>query len=430
MKLYNHQQKIIDENKPKTGLWLGTGSGKTRTALLLARGRTLVICPKTQAEDGNWQRELEKIIRESNSVIRLSLQSNIDSLSVMSKEQFKKNVVNKKIGKFDTVIVDEAHTCLGATPSLRYVKGSPVPKVSQLFQALKDFIEQTKPERLYLCTATIIRSPMTVWAAGVLLGMKWSFWEWRAAFYFKLNIPNREIYVPKTDDASKERLAKNVRKIGYTGRLEDYFDVPEQTHKVIHVELTRPQIERIRELPLEYPDPIVLIGKKHQVENGVLSGDEYNEPEKFDNNKIDTIYDLSLEFPRMIVFVKYTAQIFAIAQALRKENKKVFTMTGDVGNRGEILQLAKDSEEYVFIVQAQISAGWELPECPVMVFASMDWSYVSYAQGIGRILRANHLKKNLYISLVVKGGIDERVYDTIMNKEDFNLAIYNKRVVE
>ena len=39
-------------------LFLGTG--KTRTALCLAEGNTLVICPKQQREDKTWERENEK----------------------------------------------------------------------------------------------------------------------------------------------------------------------------------------------------------------------------------------------------------------------------------------------------------------------------------------------------------------------------------
>ena len=46
--LYEHQLKIITDNRKKTGIFLGTGSGKTLIALSLARGKTLIIAPKTQ----------------------------------------------------------------------------------------------------------------------------------------------------------------------------------------------------------------------------------------------------------------------------------------------------------------------------------------------------------------------------------------------
>ena len=61
MQLYEHQRKIIAEDKKKCGLFLSTGSAKTRIALLLACGETLVICPKTLAENKTWENEVEKI---------------------------------------------------------------------------------------------------------------------------------------------------------------------------------------------------------------------------------------------------------------------------------------------------------------------------------------------------------------------------------
>lgn len=413
MNLYQHQKEILQEDKPKSGLFLGTGSGKTLVALLLARGKTLVICPKTQREDRNWEREARK-----NGIA-------ID-LTVMSKEEFKKNEIflHGHMDKFDTVIIDEAHTCLGVTPNTRQRNKQVIPKASQIYEALERYLARTKPERFYLVTATIIKSPMTIFAAARLLGRDWDFYDFRSTFYTKLPMPGREVYAPKRDAATKDRLAAAVRKLGYVGRLQDYFDVPDQTFKTIDVELTEKQKKRIAELKMEYPDPIVRVGKIHQVENGVLSGDEFSDPESFDNQKIDRILEILMEYPKLVIFAKYRAQIAQIESVLRREHIPVLTMTGDTKDRGSVIKEANSWPEGVLIVQAQISAGWELPEYPCMVFASRTYSFVDYDQAIGRIQRANNIKKNLYISLVVKGGVDEAVQKSIENKQDFSERIY------
>lgn len=412
MNLYAHQKKIIDEDKPKAGLFLGTGSGKTRIALHLAYRTTLIIAPKTQVLDGNWQRENDKLDQRK-------------AIIVISKETFRRD--HAKLPAYDTVIVDEAHTCLGATPNVRYRNKVAIPKTSQLFEALEAYLARTKPERFYLCTATIIRSPMTVWAAGKLLGYKWNFYEFRQMFYVRLPMPGREVWQAKSDSATKDHLARIVRKIGYTGRLEDFFDVPEQTFKTINVELTAEQKKRIKDMALEYPEPIVRVDKIHQIENGVLAGDEFNEPEYFENGKVDAIKELALEFPRMVVFCKYTAQIRELDTALQDAGYKTLVMTGETLNRGELIRKANVLSNCIFICQAQISAGWELPEYPVMVFASRTYSFVDYDQALGRIQRANNIKKNLYINLVVKGGTDEAVDECLRNKQDFNERIYATR---
>lgn len=409
MELYAHQKKILKEDKHKTGLFLGTGSAKTAIALHLARGKTLVICPKTQKEDQNWERE----------VVKWGL--SID-LTVLSKETFRRDA--HALQSYQTVIVDEAETCLGATPNIHWVKKEAKVKTSQLFEALQSFIRRVNPERLYLVTATITRSPMTVWAASELLGMEWNFYEWRQAFYVRLPMPGREVWMVKNDNDTKNRLAKAVQKLGYIGRLEDYFDVPTQTYKTIYVDITDEQKKRIKELSIEYPDPIVLLGKRHQVENGSLKGNEFSETEFFSSEKIEKLKDFALEFPKMVVFAKYTAQIEQIQSTMIKLGKRVFILDGNTKDRGVLLSEANKCDDYVFIAQAQVSAGWELPDCPVMIFASMSHSITDRLQGEGRIHRANNLKKNLYITLVARGGVDEAVYKCIENKKDFNERIY------
>lgn len=414
MKNYDHQQATVDEGRSKTGLFLGTGSGKTRIALLLAVGSTLVVAPKTQCQDKNWERELET----------LRGQTQVTSLVVVSKEWFR--VHWQELPRYETLIGDEAHTLLGATPYIVWRKKVPYPKTSQTFEALDAYIHKHKPSRIYLVTATIMRSPMTVWAAAKALGVYWDWYKFRTTFYVRLPMPGREVYVAKDDDASKDRLAKLVRQLGHTGRLEDFFDVPPQTFKTIYIPLSAAQKKRIKEVPLEWPEPIVQLGKIHQIENGVLAGDAFNAPQVFANGKIEKLLELALEFPKMVVFAKYTAQIEQIATAMRREGLNVLMLTGDTKDRGSVMAEANAATACVFIAQAQISAGWQLPDYPVMVFASMTYSWVDYDQALGRIQRVNNIKKNLYIKLVVKGGVDEAVEKAIANKQDFNERIYLK----
>jgi superfamily II DNA or RNA helicase len=404
--LYAHQQKIVDEDPKKCGLFLGTGSGKTRTALALGKGKILVICPKTTAIDSTWT-------KDGNDV------------TVISKETFRRDW--DKLSRYDTVIIDEVHTVCGISPVFKWVKKQPVPKTSQLFDACHQFIQQTNPSRLYLLTATPVRNPLAVFALLVLLGKSTmeQFESFRRSFYIPVNMNHREIYMAKKDEASQDKLGKLVQSMGYVGKLEQYMDVPPQTYKTVYVELTDEQKKRLKELPIEYPEPIVLCGKKHQVENGVLSGDEYNAPEYFNNEKIEKIREYALEFPKIVIFAKYRAQITSIDQALTVDGYNVLQLTGDSKDRDDILNQANSSDKCIIVISAQISAGYELPDFPVMIFASMSFSIVDRIQAEGRVLRANALKKNLYITLVTKGNtVDDAVNKSIDNKKDFSEAIY------
>lgn len=423
MTLYAHQEKIIAADPKKCGIFLGTGSGKSRICLMLARGDILVICPKTQKQDQNWEREYRAVLEESVKKYGRGETPKLlkPRLTVISKEEFRRDAAF--LPHYETVIVDEAHTCLGVLPNTRQRHRVIIPKASQLFDALQAYVERTKPTRLYLCTATIMKSPMTVWAAGKILGREWDFYEFRSTFYSRLPIPMREVWQSKSDKRTKEALAEIVKNLGSVGRLEDYFDVPEQTFRNEYVSLTEKQKKRIKDMRLDFPEPIVRIGKINQIENGILSGDEFNAPELFENAKIDRILELATEFPKMVIFCKYRAQIEQIQQALTTAKIHTWTLTGDTKDRGAVIKQANELDG-VFLAQSQISAGWELPAYPVMVFASMSYSFVDRVQAEGRILRANHLKKNLYITLIVKGGVDEAIFKAISNKKDFDEKLY------
>ncbi len=420
------------------GLFFGTGTGKTRIGLLLAKGDVLIIAPRTQVDDQNWEREYRTIMMESVKKYKVGETPKVikPRLTVMTFDEFRRDVTRLK--RPNTLIVDEAHGALGVTPYIRWRIKMPVPKASQRFEALEWFIEKHKPDRVYLCTATIIRSPMTVWAAAKILGqlkLTGDFYKFRDKFYIPLPMPGRQIFTSKKGNNAKNDLAEIVRKIGYVGRLEDLTDVPEQTFKTINIELTPKQKARIKQMTLEFPDPLVRVGKVHSIENGILGGNEFSKPEFFDNGKIDAILDLAIEYPRMVIFAKYLSQIDQIASALKKEGKKVLILTGSTKDRGEVIKEANMSEECIFIAQSQISSGWQLgktKEHPeyydynCMIFASMDYSVINRIQGEGRILRQDNLKKNLYITLTVKGGVDEAVAECIASKQDFNERIYLK----
>ena len=155
--LYSHQKKIIQENKLKCGLFLGTGASKTRTALELAEGKTLVICPKQQREDRTWERENEKWGTNKK-------------LTVISKEDLRRDW--NELPEFKTVICDEIHTMIGITPETKMKKGVEIPKTSQIFEALYSYLNKFPPKRLYLLSATPVSKPLNLFAIGLLLG-KW-----------------------------------------------------------------------------------------------------------------------------------------------------------------------------------------------------------------------------------------------------------------
>jgi len=421
IKNWKHQQRVIDMNQDKMGIFHGTGTGKTFICLQLARGKTLVIAPKTQVEQKNWESDLKKL------GIKLDL-------TVISKETFRRDW--EKLPKYDTVIGEECHTLLGVTPSTKWVQKQEYPKTSQLFDNLRKYLLRNNPKRVYLCSATPAPQPMAVWGAGVLLGrfLYESFYKFRSVYYFEIPKGHFTVWIPRKDQATKDRLISTIKGLGDIVSLQDCFDVPEQTFVTRYVEPTVEQKKLSNELETIYPDPLVLRTKRYAVDNGVYKTFEVEKEsdgtekiiqvtKTIKSNKIAELDRIVEEFDKVLIFANFTRQVEDIAKYFEKEGKRVLVLTGATKNRGELLKLAENGKPCVFIAQSSVSAGYELPSFPCVVWASLSGKHLDYVQGQGRVLRGNALKKNVYIHLVTKGTVDEKAYNTIMDKQDFHLQL-------
>lgn len=409
------QKTIISDDREKTGIFLGTGVGKTLTALALAQGTILVIAPKQQMLDQTWQKNNEKFGLGKD-------------ITVINYDMFWRRPELWK--SYGTVILDEGHRALGVMPETRQRNRVAIPKASKTFEAIYDYLLQHPPARFYICTATPMGKPMNVWALAKLFGKNWDFFKFRSAFYVPAMMGRRQIWIPKRDEETQQRLALAVQKLGYTGALHDFMDVPEQTHIEVAIPLSDEQKKAIKDLKAEEADPLVARARMRTIENGVLYSKKVEavsdiedrmvkDTVHFKNGKSDYILERAQEFDKLFVFAAYTAQVDAIAADLRAAGYQVRTVTGATKDRGTVFTEMEEMGKGIVVVASQICEGYRVPSAPCMIFASKSNRFVNYDQGKGRILDGQHLKKNLYIHLVVPDGADADCHKAIMSGADF-----------
>jgi predicted helicase len=272
---------------------------------------------------------------------------------------------------------------------------------------------------------------MAMWGIATLLGEKWDFSLFRQKYYTEVRLGGtRRIWLPKKDELTKQRLAELVKRYGYTGSISDFTDVPDQIDKTVEIELSKAQKEAMTELSFSEADALVRASRMRTIENGVLYGKKVeaiggktdqmsNETKIFKSHKIDYILERAIEFPKLLVFANFTAQILEIEKALKEEGYNVSTLTGQTKDRTFLKGIDESDKPHIVIAQSSVSSGWELSSFPCVIFASLSWRVVDHIQARGRVLRMNKIKKNLYIYLVVKGGKDEACYKSIMSGQDF-----------
>lgn len=392
MNLYKHQQEILDRNPARHLIAFGTGTGKTRTAIELSKKNNvvpLIIVPK--ALKTNW--------------VNACSTWGLPNFLIVTKEEFRRDW--DELGGYDAIIVDEFH-------NFANIK-------SQMSKALLKYQRKWKPTYFWGLSATpFLSSPMNIFALATHLGHNWNYWQFRQRFFTDVRMGAR--VVPVIRKGIEPEIAKLVNTIGTTARLEDLVDVPDQSFEVEYFDLNKGQEKAIKDIDdINY---IVRWTKIHQVMGGTLKGNEYEEDKIIGSNKLDRLKELVIENPKTIIVCRYNNEIKVIKDMLECLIDRVEVINGAVKDKHSVLEGLKDTDKYCLIVSAACSDGWELPDCPIMIFYSLDFSLKSRIQMIGRIQRINAVKKNVYVDLVVRGSIDEDVYKTLESKMDFHLELY------
>lgn len=396
LELYRHQKDLIDDAPDRHALVWSCGLGKSLALMELSRIKekdTLLICPK--GLQPKWREDIEEY-------------GLMPKTQIITKETFRRDWAILPF--YPTVAVDEGHAFLGAKSGLR--------------KSLKAYFKKWNVPNRYFASATIYRStPMDVYYLAELLGKPINYPAFFKRFFYEIRMGRRMI--PKIKPDIEDEVAEIVKHLGSVIKTEDCMDVPPQIFKIENFELTKAQIQAMKDIP--DITPIVRYTKHHQVASGSLKGDEYNEAKFFSSLKRDRLMELAEEHKRMIVVFRYNHDVDYFKDKLKKYDVRVINGAVEPEERNSILKELKDKKEYILLVNSMVYEGWELATCPLMVFYSMDYSLVAYIQMIGRIQRGNNLKKNVYLFLITKNTPDELVYESVViNKMSFHTAIYNK----
>lgn len=402
MSLYKHQQKFLEANVDKTALVWSCGTGKTRTAIEWAKlgdYYTLVVCPK--ALRVNWIREINRW--------------GLKNWCVASKEEFRRDWKKEDLtglGAPRQIIVDEVHNGF-LTPNFK----------SQMSKALRDYIKKHDIQRVLLLSATVYTSsPWNIYNLAYYCGHRFDWIKFKYTFFDEIYMGQRRVPVAKKGCEAK--LAELTKTFASVVNIEDVLDVPLQNHlEPEYFALTKEQERAIKEA--YDPLPIVRFTKQHQIENGILIGNEFVEDQLFSVDKHQRILDLVAENKKVAIVCRYNLQIDRLAELL-KEHKPLI-IRGDVKDRDAVCREAEEAEKAVVLIQADSGIGFQLPSFGLCIFASMSYSYTSFEQMCGRFLRMDKPSPTTFVYLLTDGdSVDKGVYDAVKKKTDFKIELFKK----
>jgi len=323
-------------------------------------------------------------------------------------------------GEYDLIIIDEAHS-LAAFPvasgrakelkricfgkPIIYLSGTPNPEsFSQLYHQF--WVSSFSPFAEYP-----------------------NFYKWATKFVtikkMKINGQSFNNY----DQADKKAVMELCGHLFITFTQEQAgFEslVNEHIHHVEMLESTYTLANRLRidkvvrnkEGQVVLGDTAVkLLQKLHQVYSGTVIVDEPERMAKVvDYTKVQYIVQKFVGL-KIAIYYKFIAEEMAIRYIFGSEN---ITTEATVFNESE-------STDLIFISQIQSGReGVNISSADALIFLNIDFSAVSYWQARARIQTKDRVKEANIHWIFAKNGIEDKIYEAVMNKKDYTTYHFKK----
>lgn len=319
---------------------------------------------------------------------------------------------------FDLVIIDEAHSLSAyPVPSARakelkricfgkpiiYLSGTPNPEsFSQLYHQF--WVSSFSPFAQYS-----------------------NFYKWAQQFVtvkkMKINGQSFNNYDSADQKAVMEGcghlfLTFTQEQAGFESLVNEHIhhvDMLESTYTLAN-RLRIDKIVRNKEGQVVLGDTAVkLLQKLHQVYSGTVIVDEPERMAKVvDYSKVEYIKNQFAGL-KIAIYYKFIAEEMAIRYVFGSEN-----LTNEATTFNE-------STNLIFISQIQSGReGVNISTADALIFLNIDFSAVSYWQARARIQTKDRVKEANIHWIFSKGGIEDKIYEAVMNKKDYTTYHFKK----
>ena len=439
------------KNRPSVMLDMDMGTGKTRVAIDLLRYHEeiqtiLVVCPKVVLEV--WPKELEKhapdwkyslLTLNKGTVVQKSIE--LKSFMECSNPIFPKIVmVNYDIvwrqplggviigSRFDAIILDESHKAKSA--------GS---KVSEYLA----MIGKHAKYKYCLSGTPMANSPLDVYGQYRFLDPT-IFGTRVGDFRDKYAIMGGPEHNFVVGYKNLKDLNERFHSIAYSCKMDDIRDrlnLPEELPpRIVYGELpgasaavsknlSKKFIAEIESKTIELKNVLQLGLRLRQITSGFcMAQDSPLGPKELvvmndvkERMLEDELSNVSPE-ASVVVFCVFRYDIESVYRACRRAGRDPFELSG-LRNEKELWVANPGS---VLIVQIQAGAeGIDMTKSHTCFYYSLPTSFAQYNQSKARLYRPGQENRVSFNYIMLRGTIDEVLYDSLQNKQDLVDGVTN-----
>lgn len=433
IKLYNHQKIAIKLSlkRKSFALFLETGTGKTLIALINSKIRMkhnqidkcIIVCPKsvvlTWVDEmrkvelspiyiyNSTKKEREKIVKKffSDEKERY-LVINYDSIIRM--QDILINFLNPKV----MLIFDET----------TFIK-NPRAKRTKVSMKMSDRARY----KLILSGTPITNNLMDVFSQMYIIDKSYFGYSW---YKFRENffIPDYMRWNWRPKEETYYKVEKCLSEVSYRIKKEDCIDLPPKIYEKHYIFLTEEQrkmyddmankmITRYENEEISVNTILAQMQKLQQIINGFIYNDDNTYT--FHTSKLDAVLEIiETNFnSKIIIWVYYNADKEVLYDKLKQLNYNIDIL--DSNNVDIVLDKIKKSGQYIIISNpASCGYGINLTGIDICIYYSNSFNSILRYQSEDRCHRIGTKNKVVYIDIIAKDTIDEKIFYCLKKKQD------------
>lgn len=434
---FNFAMEIYERSKQGVAILADMGTGKTLITIAVAgalylRGeikRLLVVCPKSIV--GVWENEFEKFADFDYTLAALGGDSikKADTLRNMGSVGLQVVVINyESVWRLEQEIQTWGADMIVCDESSK-IKNPQAKQAKALHK-----LGQQAMYKAILTGTPITNSPLDFFSQYKFLDdsiFGLSFYRFRARYAIIGGYGNHQIIGYK----NMSELVEKAHSIAYRIKIEDAVELPDKIDEVRSIELEKnakriydsidkESYAELMQGEVTTTNVLTRLLRLSQCTGGFIRDDMDGIVQEVSRAKLDALEDILDECEeqgkKAVVFARFIPEIQAIEKLLKKRKTEYSVIHGGIKDRAEQVERFQSNPDVkVFVGQLQTTGmGLTLTAASVAIFYSLDFSYANYEQSRARIHRIGQTQKCVYIHLVAKNTVDEKVMEALKHKGD------------
>jgi SNF2 family DNA or RNA helicase len=260
-----------------------------------------------------------------------------------------------------------------------------------------------------------------------------NFYAFREKYFWKID---EFQWAPKTKTADHLKMIMDVYSVSW--KKKDCHDLPPLTVQTAEAKMSKDQkkaydmmaeemVALIDESVYDASITLTKLLRLSQITSGFLQNTEGSDRHAFKPNpKLNLLIELMKDIPpdkKVIIWAIFHDDIQAIQKALQANKMSSVAYYGSVSKKGREKALSDfiDGDSRCFIAHPKSAGmGLNLSVASYSIRYSMNYSYEDYAQSIERFNRTGQTDPMTEYTLIMKGTVDEAIFDAIKNKKKVN----------